>query len=618
MKENGSEKIIDNKIENGIKKDEIKEKQQENDKSEKEKKEKDKNNNEEINTNSNNINNDINEIRNEMNNGLENAKKEENKNISEKNIKTGEIKKIYSSVITTGKEKINDIYLKKVKDLSNIYSYTTNYILFLTQLFKKTSEPFYSKLSSSYINNVKPYLKYFKDLVVILSTFSEKINTLNSSINPEQYAKDEESIIRVENNLNLSVKKINSSLGEVYANISKDLKEIINKPLFQKFETIELKFEENFHKMLALISNLEQIRIKYNTEFSKRYVNNFNTFIDKYNEMGNYLLNMQNFFSIEYDIVTTANFVIKKATIFIANMQKLFDESISTFCDYLEALKTMIKIYYKENKKIILPKILPEKMSSDLEKLLNQNIRKNIEKKFGIKNIIEHYHDENLRNEINHLLLKFHDILSKYNIINNDIINDMSKFNLQYYKSTEIFFDFIKGLIPPTYQLNYEDGIQFKTGVKRFCGLFKGWKECQLVISYQGHILFFDEDNSNSNNNKNPNNKDDIDSSQRANTAIFNKVNIGLDELNNSQISKNYKNKDEAKYGIIPDNLSLIYNKNNYGIRKKNQKQGKFLFEIWEKSIGNKKNKINVIDALYAKNLENILLELTETNIYDD
>jgi hypothetical protein len=616
MKENGKDAINDNKIENGIKKEEIKEIQKESDKPQKENN--DNNNKKEINTNnSNNINNDINEIRNEIKNGLENAKEDENKIIPVKEIKNIETKKIHSSVITTGKEKINDIYLKKVKDLSNIYSYTTNYILFLTQLFKKTSEPFYSNLSSSYINNIKPYLKYFKDLVTILSSFSEKINTLNSSINPELYEKDEESIIRTENNLNLSVKKINSSLCDVYNNISKDLKEIINKPLFQKLETVELILEENFHKMLTLISNLEQIRIKYNTEFSKRYVNSFNTFIDKYNEMGNYLLNMKDFFSIEYDIVSAANYVINKANNFITSIKKLYDESINIFCDYLEILKTMIRIYYKENKKIILPKILPEKMLNDLEKLLNQNIRKNIEKKFGIKNIIEHYHDEKLRNEINHLLLQFHDILSKYKIINNENINDLSKFDLQYFKSTEIFFEFIKGLIPPEYQLNYEDGIQFKTGVKRFCGLFKGWKECQLVISYQGHILFFDEDN----NNKNIiNNKEDIESSQRAHTVIIDKVNvnIGLDELNNSPININYKNKDEAKYGIIPQNLSLKYFKSNYGIRKKNQKQGKFLFEIWEKNLGNKKNKVNVIDALYAKNLENILLELTETNIYDD
>jgi hypothetical protein len=448
-----------------------------------------------------------------------------------------------------------------------------------------------------------------------LSSFSDKINNLNTTINPELYAKDEESIIRTENNLNLSVKKINSSLGEVYNQISKELKNIINKPLYQKYETIELKFEENFHKMLGHIAYLEQIRIKYNAEFSKRYVNIFNTFIDKYNEMGNYLLNMQDFFSIEYDIVSAANFVMNKANDFVSKIKKLYDESINIFCDYLEILKTMIKIYYQENKKIILPQILPKNIINELEKLLNQNIRKNIEKRFGIKNIIEHYHDEKIRNEINHLLLQFQEILSKYKIIDNDIINDLSKFNLQYLKSTEIFFQFIKGLIPPKYQYHYEDGIQFKTGVKRFCGIFKGWKECQLVISYQGHILFFDEENNNKKDNKIT---EDINLTQRAQTVIMDKVKTRLDELNNFQIINNYKNKDEAKYGIVPDNLSIIYNKNNYGIRKKNEKQGKFLFEIWEKSLGNKKNKINIIDALLAKNLENILLELTETNIYDD
>ena len=61
-----------------------------------------------------------------------------------------------------------------------------------------------------------------------------------------------------------------------------------------------------------------------------------------------------------------------------------------------------------------------------------------------------------------------------------------------------------------------------------------------------------------------------------------------------------------------------MYYKTSYGIQKKSSKHGKYLFEIWEKGIGNKKNKINNFDALDPKNLENILLELTETNIYDD
>ena len=566
------------------------------------------------------INNINNEIKNEVNiNYNENTKNEDKKGIKteieidtdNKNPKTN---KIHSSVIKTGKEKINDIYQKKVKELSNIYSYTACYLLFLSRLFKKTSEPFYSKLSSSYINNIKPYLKYFKDLVFILSSFSEKINMINSSINPELYSNDEESIVLSENNLNLSVKKINTTLYEVYNKIANDLKHIINKPIFINYETVEIKFEENFHKMLALISNLEQYRIKYNAEFAKKYLNTFNIFVDKYNELDNYLINMKNFFSIEYDVVNSANLAIKKAEEFVLNIQKLYEESINIFCDYLEMLKIMIKIYYQENKKIILPNILPENMLTELEKLLSQNIRKNLEKKFCIKNIIEHYHDENLRNEINHLLLKYQEILSKYKIIKNEVIDDMSKFNLKYFKTTEIFFNFLKLLIPSKYQINYEDGIQFKTGVKRDCGLFKGWKECQLVISYQGHILFFDEEDTlKTNKNEFP---------KKSQSVVINNINIrtsaGLEDLNDIITNKDLGNKEEAKYGIIPSNLSIVYYKTNYGIRKKIQKQGKFLFEIWEKGVGNKKNKINVIDALNAKNLENILLELTETNIYDD
>ena len=605
MKENLNDNTDDIKNENKIINEE--EKKEENNNTEKQNEES-KENKEIKNDNikeDNNINNE------KLNENNEDKKEEVDNNNN--NINNQQATQIKSSIIKVGKEKTNDIYRKKTQELSKIFLYSVNYLLFLSQLFKKISEPFYSELSSTYINNIKPYLKYFKDLAMILSNFSDKINILNSSINPELYSSDEDGIIHQENNFNLSVKKINMTLVEVYHQISKELNEIINKPNFSKYMNIEIKFEENFHKMLSLISNLEQFRIKYNNDFSKKHLNNFNLFINKYNEIDNYLINMKNFFSIEYDIVNNANFAMKIAEKFINNIQKLYTESLNIFCDYLEMLKIMIKIYYKQNKRIILPNILPENMITDLEKLINQNIRKNIEKKFSIKNIIEHYQDEKLRNEINHLLLKYQEIFAKNKIDINEDIDDISKFNLKYLKTNETFFNFLRLIIPPKYQVNYGEGIQFKTEVKRDCGLFKGWKECQLVISYQGHILFFDKDNNNINK---------INNSTQTHSVILNNIkirtNMGLDELNNNQFLKENLNEEDDKFGINPNNLSIIYYKTSYGIKKRTDKQGKFFFEIWEKGLGNKKNKINVIDALNAKNLENILLELTETNIYDD
>ena len=141
-----------------------------------------------------------------------------------------------------------------------------------------------------------------------------------------------------------------------------------------------------------------------------------------------------------------------------------------------------------------------------------------------------------------------------------------------------------------------------------------------MVISYQGHILFFDEEVKNLKNLKN--NINDDDDEKKAQSLIIDNKNlkkeVGLENLNNINNNINNYKIDEAKYGIIPENLSIIYYKNSYGIRKKEKKQGKYLFEMWEKSLGNKRKKINIFDALNAKNLENILLELTETNIYED
>ena len=587
---------------------------------------------------------------NNINNNVNNAeiKKEENKtNVKPEDINNLKKKekspaKILSSVVTTGKEKVNDIYLKKVKDLANTYHFTSDYLSFISQVFKKLSEPFYSKLSSSYINNVKPYLKYFKELVTILISFSDKLNNLNASIEDKKEDNDEENLIRVENNLNSAIKKLNMVFADTSSVVAKNLKEnILNKPLFAKFEVIEGKFEDNFHKMLNLISVFEQFRIKYDNEYTKKYSNIFEEFVQKYNEPDNYLIKMKDFFLIEYDIVKSANHSMKKVTKFIDDIKKLFEDSTNIFCDYLEMLKVMIKIYYEENKKIILPNVLTEKMINDLEKLVSQDIRKNIEKKFCIKNIIEHYQDEALRNEINHILLKYHETLDQYKIIEDEEIKNISHFNLKYFKSTEIFFNFLLSLIPAKFQVNYDDVIQFKTDVKRDNGIFKGWKECHMIISYQGHILFFDEEkleqqrkmsgndfsateankkigniniNMNINDNKEENNRKSLGVSEIVTNKLVEKNDNAIVQLKQS---KSLDEKEEVKYGIIPDKLSLMYLKTSYGIKKKENKQGKYLFEIWEKGIGNKRSKINVIDALDQKNLENIILELTETNIYD-
>ena len=44
---------------------------------------------------------------------------------------------------------------------------------------------------------------------------------------------------------------------------------------------------------------------------------------------------------------------------------------------------------------------------------------------------------------------------------------------------------------------------------------------------------------------------------------------MGVDELNNNQFLKENLNEEDDKFGINPNNLSIIYYKTSYGIKKR-------------------------------------------------
>jgi hypothetical protein len=71
---------------------------------------------------------------------------------------------------------------------------------------------------------------------------------------------------------------------------------------------------------------------------------------------------MKDFLFLEYDLIKYCNKAFVKIKKFLNNIEIVFNESTNLFCDYLEALKTMIKIYYDENRFIINPNILSKNM----------------------------------------------------------------------------------------------------------------------------------------------------------------------------------------------------------------------------------------------------------------
>ena len=517
----------------------------------------------------------------------------------------------YTKKIAKNEEKVIILYDQKIDELINIYTFTEKYLNFIIRVFTKICNPFYQILSSTYTNDIKPYFSYFKNLVNIFDTFSENLKTLGHSIKHPQKEDENNNIselMNVEFDLNKSVEKLNLIYADIFSIITNNLKEnVLNKPLYNKVETVEPKFSENLTKMHKLINKIKHRREKLNNKYKKEYEPLFYYFKDRKEkqvpELFNDLVCMKDFLFIEYDLISYCNKAFVKVRKFLEEIEILFNDSTNLFCDYLETLKTMIKIYYDENRFIINPNILSKNMIENLDKLIEQDIRKKIEKKLSIKNIIEFSKDSNLRNEMNHLLLNYRDILIQSQILNekNEIVKEITNFNLLNFKSTKHFFSFLLDLVPKIRKFNFENFIQLKLYVKRDAGVFKKWRNTILIVTYQGHILFLEESS--------------INNSQIKES--LNKENQNKDEINNIKIDKDDNAiivKDELSNGIVPNKLVHMYLSTSYGLLVTGKKEDRYLFQIWSFYNGNKKGKELNVDALNQDNLTQVINILNHNN----
>lgn len=525
----------------------------------------------------------------------------------------------YTKHTAKNEEKVIILYEQKINELMNIYIFTQKYLDFITQTFGKICNPFYQILSLTYKNDVKPYFAYFKNLVNIFDTFSENLKTLGHTI---KHPVNEENtnigeLMNVEFDLNQSVEKLNLIYADIFAIITNNLKEnVLNKPLYTKVETVEPKFLENLKKMQTLVNKLKHRKDKLINKYKKEYEPLFFYFKDKKEKrepsLYNDLVCMKDFLFLEYDLIKYCNKAFVKIKKFLNNIEIVFNDSTNLFCDYLEALKTMIKIYYDENRFIINPNILSKNMITNLDKLIEQDIRKKIEKKLSIKNIIEFSKDPHLRNEMNHLLLNYRDILIQSQLLKdkNKIIDEITNFNLLNFKSTKSFFDFLLDLVPQIMKFNFEKEIQLKLYLKRDAGVFKKWRNTLLVVTQQGHILFLDESPYASKSDKLKESSNiNVDIKQSANNE--NKIEEEQKKIENEN---DIIIKDELSKGIEPNKLVHIYLKTSYGISITGKKDDKYLFQLWNYCNGNKKSKELFFDALNQENLTQVINMLNDNN----
>ena len=511
--------------------------------------------------------------------------------------------------------KITIIYIRKINELEDIYNFTNEYLSFIIKIFEKLCQPFITSLSDIFVNSIKPNLIYFHDISIIYNDFSEKIKNIN--INIQNTSNKLPELLYTEGNLNDSVKKINSTYSETFGTTSKNIQSIIiNNPLFIKIDTIVLKFNEIYNKMMIYINKLNHRLNKYNDKFKKDALPYFNKIKQGLNDPNLYrnLSLGKDFIFYEQDLLFYSNKIYSKISQFLLNMDLLFKEAQNIFYDYLELLNNTIKLYYTKNMNILnMATILNNKAILKIENLLKlDDIRKYIEEKFSFNNIIEKNKNEKLFNDINHFLLNYRDLLLQNNYVKNDDIEEVINFNLINYNSSTNFIQFLLKLIPQKFLFKYKDIIELKINAKRNSGLIKGWKNCLIVITYQGHILIFDKD---------VGDITQIPGKVRTDSGTLSgNKKMTRKEIINSIIVEDEKkvekkiNEYEDLYEAIKNNkLVGNYWRSNFGMVKLNNKDNKKLVAIYEDYMGFRQYKYMTLDILTEENL-NILINTLNKN----
>ena len=244
----------------------------------------------------------------------------------------------------------------------------------------------------------------------------------------------------------------------------------------------------------------------------------------------------------------------------------------------------------------------------------SDNIRKKIEKRFQFNNVIVNFIENKLVNDINHSLLNYRELLLQYNYIKSEEIDDIINFNLIKYKSSENFIQFLMRLIPDKFQMKFEELIELQMNIKRNTNIFNIQKNCLLIITFQGHILLFDQDKTIEKKNKK---KEDITNSNKKMTRkeIINSI-ISEEEKKDEEIKTKEKTDNNELYeAIINNKLTNGYIRSKFGMSKAVNSPGKFLMYLYEKYLNFKQYNIVLVDLLNENNMNNLINVISKNKI---
>ncbi len=396
------------------------------------------------------------EIKNEEDNKIE-RKEEENENVKNENIENpkDEINNIklfkiqipqnkYENLIEKIGDKPIDIFIDKVNYYMKIYSFTYNYTNSLIYLFRMLNQPLNSKISYCYLFEIKPLLKYFKEIASVYSALTNEMKKLKN----EKEIENDESLLIGNDSYNI-VHKTNEVFDNNFKTISSEIKtNILSNLNFSKIDTVNSKFETNNKKMEALINELDHKKQEYEKLYCKNYENQFNSFRTqiKSPDILTIIQDFDDYILIEQNLISASNQMFIDTNHFLNEYQVYYKNSKELLNEYIELLRGSMEIYHNQLSSLFNMNLY--NTYGNIDTFKDGSTKLSIDEKLSVKILLEKNKAINTLQDFNLMLSQYRENFLRYpDFFNHENLNDENNFKIEKYFSEEEFWNFLASLI---------------------------------------------------------------------------------------------------------------------------------------------------------------------------
>ena len=386
-------------------------------------------------------------------------------------------------------DETENIINSKVKEMREKYVFSLSYSYGLLQILNFLYNNIFERIENN-INETKIYAKVFKEISQFYQNFSNQIiktnNLLKSSNTKAPKIFDA--------GINSILESTQNSISQNFLSLSNSLKNnIINKGPLEKIEeriTILNKIKKDLFNRFLKIENR---RGKLKKLFSTKYEYLFNTFLPASDQENvpirtTTLEETQDFIVIIMDFFSQVNKLILKTNLFLVDFKDSIYQINFYFIEYTQLVKQAVLIYIQENKKLFNNNLVKD--FDRIENYFNELFKPGVDHNLKINKIFE---TKELKEKMNQFLTDYKTLIKNSKIVKSDILNNHLNFRIETYNNLENFFENLLKINPQPCLLTYDDLILNKVDIKRDPGFFSMWKECELIMTKQNHILIFDK-----------------------------------------------------------------------------------------------------------------------------